>query len=711
MTDHRQRNNVELDQQRDIPAGVISKFRKAVELHQSGLLDEAEPLYRYVVKKLPANFDALHLLGLLEVQRGRPNVAVHFIQQAIKINPASVEALNHLGNAYLDLDRPEDALNCYDRAISLKEDLAPSHVNRGNALLDLRRPEQALASYDRALELEPRSATIVMNRGNALRALRRTEDAIRSYQKALEIEPDNSEALVNCGSAFGDLKQYENGIALLRRALDVHPDLATGWSHLGDMLVTLRRHEEAHAVFSKLLSVEPGYGYLRGRLLHSLLHCCEWASFSGASAEITKGVRARKRSSPPFPFLSVSDSAADQLQCSQTYVADKYPESSEPLWRGERYSHDKIRVAYLSADYHEHPTSFLIAGLIERHDRTRFETIGVSLGPDSPASRMQKRLRAAFERFIDVSGMGDPEIAETLRRLEVDILVDLGGFTQDSGTGALAWRPAPIQVAYLGYPGTLGATYVDYILADRSVIPDGCAGFYSEKIVRLPDCFQANDSTRVIADATPTRAEMGLPDGAFIFCSFNYSYKINPPIFDVWMRLLRSVPGSVLWLVGGQACVVSNLEKEAASRGIDPSRLVFAKRAPYEEYLARYRLADLFLDTLPFNAGATASDALWAGLPVLTCSGQSFAARMAGSLLSAAGLPELITHSLQDYELLALRLARVPEALADAKTKLLANRGTCPLFDTDRHRRNIERAYTEMWRRFQNGLAAESFDL
>jgi predicted O-linked N-acetylglucosamine transferase (SPINDLY family) len=366
----------------------------------------------------------------------------------------------------------------------------------------------------------------------------------------------------------------------------------------------------------------------------------------------------------------------------------------------------------MSADYQEHATSWLIAGLIERHDRSRFETIALSLGPDLPGSAMRQRLHAAFERFVDVSCMEDLKVAQSLRELEIDVLVDLGGLTQNSGTGVLAWRPAPIQVNYLGYSGTLGASYVDYILADRFVIPDGYAQYYSEKVVRLPDCFQVNDSARRIADATPTRAEMGLPEQGLVFCCFNNNYKITPPIFDIWMRILGSVPGSVLWLAGDQPCVVFNLQAEATKRKIDPRRLVFATRVPsLDDHLARYRLADLFLDTLPYNAHTTASDALWAGLPVLTCAGESFAARVAGSLLNAVGLPELVTHSLQAYEALVLQLARDPGALADIKKKLVANRGTCPLFDTDRFRRNIERAYTEMWRIFKDGLPPASFDL
>jgi predicted O-linked N-acetylglucosamine transferase (SPINDLY family) len=364
----------------------------------------------------------------------------------------------------------------------------------------------------------------------------------------------------------------------------------------------------------------------------------------------------------------------------------------------------------VSSDLGNHAVSLLMAGVFELHDRARFETTAISFGGDD-SDEMRPRLKGAFEHFVDASPKDDREVARLMRDLEIDIAVDLNGFTKGARTSVFARRAAPIQVNYLGYPGTLGAAYYDYILADRFVIPEQCFEFYSENVVRLPDCFQANDFRRRAADRTPSRSEMGLPERGFVFCCANNSYKITPAMFDAWMRILRGVPESYLWLVGGRPSVVANLRKEARARGVDPERLVFAEPAPYAQYLSRYRVADLFLDTLPFNGGTTASDALWAGLPVLTCPGEAFAARMAGSLLSALGLQELIAGSLVDYEALALRLARDPERFAGLKRLLASARDASALFDTDRFRRTLEKAYTAMWRRYQDGEPPASFDV
>jgi predicted O-linked N-acetylglucosamine transferase (SPINDLY family) len=342
----------------------------------------------------------------------------------------------------------------------------------------------------------------------------------------------------------------------------------------------------------------------------------------------------------------------------------------------------------------------LLVGVFEAHDRTRFETIAISLRP-SDESAMRRRVVAAFDRFIDATRMRDVEVSALMRELEVDIAVDLTGYTGDNRTDIFAQRPAPVQVNYLGFPGGMGAEYIDYILADAFVIPDAARPHYAEQVVHLPHCFQANDDQREIAEFTPSRAEAGLPETGFVFCAFNNVYKLNPPMFDIWMRLLRAVPDSVLWLAADAPNVRKNLAAEAMRRGVEPERLVFSPRIAYPEHLARMRLADLFLDTLPFNAGTTASDALWAGLPVLTCAGEAFAARMAGSLLNAVGLPELITHDLAEYEALALELATSPARLAEIKTRLAANRLSAPLFDTKLFCRNLESAYQQMWEKSQ----------
>jgi predicted O-linked N-acetylglucosamine transferase (SPINDLY family) len=520
--------------------------------------------------------------------------------------------------------------------------------------------------------------------------------------------PDHVEAL-NCrGNALLELGRSEEALASYDRALAVRPDYTDALNNRTDALRALGRREELVEGYRRLLSAAPDYDYARGFLLGAQLQCCEWAEYDGSTARVSDDVRAGKRSIAPFDFLVISESADDQLRCARAFAADKHPVGAQPVWRGELYSHGRIRLAYLSGDLRNHAVAYLIAGLFEAHDRTRFEITALSFGPGG-TDEMGKRLVPAFDRFVNIGQKSDREVALLLRELEIDIAVDLQGYTKGCRPGILAQRAAPVQVNYLGYPGTMGAPYMDYIIGDQMVIPPEQHSCYSEKVVYLPDCYQANDSRRGIAPRMPTRAQAGLPEEGFVFCCFNNNHKINPRVFGIWMRLLQEVEESAIWLLEDNPVAARNLRREAERRGVAPQRVVFAPRVKMEEHLARQRLADLFLDTLPYNAHVTASDALWTGLPVLTRLGQTFAGRVAASLLTAAGLPELITHSWEDYEALALALARDPMRLADIKARLARNRSTCALFDTDRYRRRIEAAYITMWERAQRGEPAAGF--
>jgi len=715
---------------------------KAIQAHQAGKIAEAQTLYRAVLKTSPKHHVALHFLGVSYIQQGQPTKGIAFVEQALVIKPDYAEAQYNLGTALKALNRHDEAIARFEKALAIKPDYAEALNNRGNALRDLKRHEEALASFDRALQFKPDYAEALNNRGNALRDLKRHEEALVSFDRALELKPDYAEALTNRGVALGDLKRYQEALASYDRALQLKPDYAEALNNRGNALRDLRRHEEALASYDRALQLRPDYAealanrgntlrdlnrpdeaarsfarlreiapdcdYALGYMCNSQLHSCDWTYYAQHAERVVQAVEGGKKVDTPFSFLAVSQSAAAQLRCSRTYSADQYLASATPLWAGRRYQHDRIRIAYISADFREHPVSYLTAGLLEKHDRERFETIALSLRPEHKSTTGQ-RVKAAFNRFVDVSGTSDRDVAALMRELEVDIAVDLMGFTSDCRTGIFAHRPAPVQVNYLGFPATMGAEYIDYLIADRFVIPEEKQAYYAEKVVYLPDSFQANDDQRKISETVPTRLEAGLPESGFVFCSFNNSYKINPPVFEVWMRLLKTVAGSVLWLVAGHDSIKNNLRREAEERGVEPSRLVFAPRLPYADHLARFQLADLFLDTLPFNAGTTASDALWAGVPVLTCAGEAFASRMAGSLLNAVGLLELITYSMEEYEALALKLATTPAMLSDMKARLARNRTTHPLFDTDRFRRHIESAYVTMWERVQRGELPESF--
>ncbi|HMW23129.1 MAG TPA: tetratricopeptide repeat protein [Burkholderiaceae bacterium] len=540
--------------------------------------------------------------------------------------------------------------------------------------------------------------------GTALQGLGRREEALASYDQALALQPDYTEVLINSGVLLRDLHRHVQALERFNRVLITKPAHETALANCAVLLTEFKRSEDAQRMLERLLAINPDYDYGLGLLAYERLHVCDWRDADALQARIVEGVRAGKRTCKSLGLMAMSDSAADHQRCAQIFAAQRYPSSAAPLWNGQRYRHDRIRLAYVSPDLREHPVGHLMAGIFERHDRQRFETFAISIGTDD-GSALRARIQAGFEHFLDVRSWGSRQIAERLRELEIDVAVDLAGFTSDSRSDIFSHRPAPAQVNYLGYPGTLGTDYMDYIVADRHVIPPEHHGFYNERVVYLPDAYLPPAVGVQIAERTPTRAECGLPDDAVVFCSFNHDYKISPHMFAVWMRLLAQVPGSVLWLMSRSELSQRHLREEAAKVGVDPLRLVFAQRVPrVEDHLARYRQADLFLDTHPYNAHTTAADALLAGLPVVTYRGQAFPARVAASLLQAAGLPELVTDSLGDYEALALALARDPARRAALRQHLArhSQQGQA-LFDTTGFTRDLEAIYVAMWRQTQLG--------
>jgi predicted O-linked N-acetylglucosamine transferase (SPINDLY family) len=641
-------------------------------------------------------------------ERGRFEEAVASYDRALALRPDYPDALNNRGSALKELERFEEALASFDRALELKPDYAEAWFNRGNALHELQRFEDALASCDKAIALRRDFVEALNNRANALKSLRRFDEAIEGYDRALALRPDYADAINNRGSARKELRRFDEALADFSRAIALEPDRVEAVANRGGTLLELRRLEEAVADLARAMQLDPDQPELRGLHLHARMFLCDWAGFDALCAALNAAVESGALATQPFHLLACPSTPALQLKAARTYVAEKFPPAPAPRWRGERYAHERIRIGYLSPDLRDHPVGHLIAGLFTRHDRARFETIAISFGKDQP-SDMRTRLKASFDRFVDADAMNDEAMAALVRELEIDIAVDLAGFTEGARPNVFAQRPAPVQVSYLGFASTLGADYCDYIIADRFVIPEDAQPHYAEKVVWLPDCFMVNDSERAISPTVPSRAEAGLPDG-FVFSSINNVSKITPDLFDVWMRLLRATQGSVLWLPSVSPAVAGNLRREAASRGVAPDRLVFAAKTRFNaDHLARLGLADLFLDTLHYNAHASAADALWAGLPVLTCAGATFASRVAGSLLHAAGLPELVTGSLAEYEALAVRLAADPQLLASLRGRLARNRGSCPLFDTARFTRHIEAAYTTMWQRAERGEPSQSF--
>ena len=560
----------------------------------------------------------------------------------------------------------------------------------------------ALANYDQALSLAPLDADVHNNRGTVLYKLHRLEEALASFNRAIALNPTLADAYCNRGSTLRDLSRYNEAFADFQRTLALKPDSATAWCGLGTIFNTHRRYDAAYDAYSKALVLNPDQERAMAPRIHAKMQLCDWtdldSDFAQALASLRKGVLV----GDPFSFLCVPALPADYLRCAVLFTKDAA--SAKTAWAGPHYKHDRIRLAYMSSDFRNHSVGHLLAGALEAHDRAKFELSAISL-IRATEDGMQTRLRGAFEQFVDVEGQNDRQIAEIIRELETDVLVDLNGFTQNSRTLVLAQRPAPIQVSYLGFAGTMGAAYFDYIVADQTVLPPEHVQFYSEKIAWLPNSYMASDDTRTVAARTPTRSECGLPDNAFVFCCFNQAFKITPDVFRIWTNLLKAIDQSVLWLSSAEAVAVTNLCREAEQSGVSAERLVFAPRvADMSEHLARQRQADLFLDTLPYNAHTTANEALWVGLPVLTRIGNAFHGRVVASLLRAVGLSELITSSAEDYEARAIELANSPARLSAIRQRLESNRPVAPLFDTNRFTRHIEAAYAAMYERYQAGL-------
>ncbi len=707
-------------------------FGRALALYRVRDLHGAAAFCTEILRVEPDHLDALRLHGTVLADLKQPERALACFERALALQPDNVELLYNRANALQAANRHEEAVDQYDRVLGLRADFPEALNNRGTSLRLLARHEAAVASYDAAIALRPGYARAWGNRGVALRELKRTLDSIASFRTALRLEPGNPLTLTNLSTALRDHGLHDEALACAERAVALRPAFAEALVNRGaarqaldqaadalsdydaaleaattpavraraqqgryEALMKLQDFVGAAEALGAALAIDPDIAYGPGNLFHAHAQACDWARHDTEREHLLRSVRQGARAARPFEFLAVTDSAGLQRECARAFGADLAGADPRPLWTGENYGHDRIRVAYVSPDFREHAVAYLLAGVIERHDRSRFETVGIALRSD-PRSAMTRRLKDAFEVYVDASGLRDAQVAAILREREIDIVVNLMGYTDKVST-IFARRAAPIQVNFLGYTGTLATDYHDYLIADEIVVPPALRHHYAEQIAYLPHCYQPADDAREIAAHTPGREECGLPPMAFVYCAFNRHFKITPDIFDCWMRILRAVDHSVLWLSAGAEAARANLATRARRHGVDPARLIYATHtASQGDHLARHRLADLFLDTLPFNAHTTASDALWSGLPVLTCAGEAFASRVAASLLHAVGLPELVTSQIADYELAAVDLARDPSRLAALKARLRDNRHTHPLFRTERYTRHLEAAYAEM---------------
>jgi protein O-GlcNAc transferase len=723
------------------PNDLDALYNRAVLLSRLGRLEEALSVFDKVLARNKGFVDALFERGDVLAVLSRFEEAAEAYGKVLAMQPSHVGALTNRGNALLKLRRYDEALACYDRvltitpqdltalnnrAIALKElgrlegamttceralrvdpKCAPALVTRGNIHLKLLQHEQALSSLDQALAISPNDADVLNNRGFALTQLQRIDEAVASFDRAIALAPSHVGAIDNRGAALYAIGRFEEALASFDRSIALDPKQADTFYHRGQALANLRRYEEAIAALQQARALDPQHFQALSALAFYQRMVCDWQEADQRAAELKQAIAAEVPVIEPFALMAYSLPAADHLRHARRYGNFRMPgiQPFAPVAPARtRPAGGKLRVAYLTSAFQRHPTGWQVPDLMECHDRSRFEVHGISYGLDD-GSEIRARLVKAFDCFHDVVLRSDREVAQLLRELAIDIAVDLKGYTEKARPAILAYRPAPIQVSYLGYTATMGVDFIDYILADRVVLPMDQQAHYSEKIVQLPDSYWPNDSKRQVAEETPSRRSLGLPESGFVFCCFNNTYKITPQVFDRWMRLLREIEDSVLWLLDTSELAKRNLRNEAQSRGVAPQRLVFAPMMDISQHLARHRVADLFLDNLPYNAHTGTNDALWAGLPVVTCVGETFCSRVAASLLNAIALPELVTQTLDAYEALALKLAKDRSLLAATRERLEHNRLTTPLFNTDRLRFHIERAYERMWEILQNGEA------
>ncbi len=719
---------------------------KVAQSLQTGQLDQAESICRQILATAPNEPNTLHYLGVIQFQKGNLSGGVEVLSRAVRSEPTNAQIHFHLGYALRENKQFAEAAAAFGKAIELKDAYTEAYRGLGLTLADMGQIEEGIAEIQRVIALEPDNVKAHMNLGNMRQEQNKVPEAIAAFRQAITVNPKHAPAYNNLGKALRIQKQAEAATEAFQKAIDLNPKYALAYNNLGGILTEQGKSEEAIAALKRAVTLEP----TNAQTLHHLAlamaaagdlataiaaqeqalklmpdhwkalshlislrqSICQWSGLKDLTDRLIQGVEEGIAQTSPFFFQLIETSSRQQQQCARLYAKDAFQHEialRKTLgFDARRVTKSKITIGYISADFREHAAASLIAELFEHHDRDRFRVLGYSIGPDDQ-SDMRQRLVRTFDQFVDLREMPCEQAARKIYEDEVDILVDLTGLTQFSRTDILALRPAPIQINYLGSGSTLGADFMDYMIVDQFIVQPEQEPFYDEKLVYLPDCFLVNDSKQLISPETPSRSQCGLPEDAFVFCCFNNNFKITPEILDVWANLLSAVDSSVLWLYKSSRFVSKNLKQEAEARGIDPDRLIFAPFVPRPEHMTRYRIADLFLDTPVVSAGATASDALLVGCPLITCAGNTLQSRVAGSMLHAVGLGELVTTSLADYEALALHLAQKPSKLKAIRKRLAENLPAAPLFDCARSTRHVEQAYELMWRRHLEGLARESF--
>ena len=686
-------------------------YSDATKHFQNGKISEAKDICIDILKTEPNNYNALYLLGVIEFQTKNYLKSVEIIAKTIEINPNNSEYYNFKGIVLVHLNKFEEAIQSWSKAIETDPNNVDAYNNRGNALIKLKKNDLALKDFDMAIKIKPNFAQAYNNRGVILKDLNRLDLALESTNKAIEINPKYADAYNLKGAILRELKQIEESIKNYNKALELNPNFANAHVNRGNILLNENKQIElALESFSKALKINPNLDFLFGKYIHTKTWLSNWNFIDEEINSLKNKIINGEKTATPFPILSLIDFPDLQKKNAINFVENQYSLTSnlEPIIK--KTLNKKIRIGYYSADFNNHPTSYLMVHLLELHDRSNFEIFGFSL-ENRKDDEMRKRVSKACDKFLDVSLKSDVEIAKISRDLEIDIACDVMGFTKGNKFQIFAEKCAPIQVSYLAFAGTTGANFIDYVIADKTLVSKELQKHYSEKIISLPGTYQVNDSTKKISDKVFTREELGLPKNGFVFCCFNNNYKILPSVFDIWMRLLKKIKGSVLWLLVENSTAKENLKKEAVKRNVDENRIIFAKIMPLADHLARHRCADLFIDTFPYTAHTTCSDALWAGLPVITRVGNSFPSRVSASLLTAIDLPELITHTEKEFEDLAIEFANNKSKLDEIKIKLEKNKISESLFNTKLYTKNIESSFKIIYDRYLNNLPAENIEI
>jgi predicted O-linked N-acetylglucosamine transferase (SPINDLY family) len=737
-------------------------LQQAVDAHKAGQLQEAYRLYAAILKVQPKHPDANHNTGLLTVGFGKIELALPFFKAALEANPSIAQfwysyivalikmdrlinakalldqakrkgikgadfdqleqklnkatkalairpgnagAYYNMGIVLQDQGKLKEAIEAYKKALAIKPDYADAYYNMGIVLQDQSKLEEAIETYIKVLSIKPDYVGAYSNMGNAFKDQGKLEEAIEAYKKALSIKPYYADAFYNMGTVLQDQGKLKEAIEAYKKSLAIKPSNARAYYNMGIALKEQNKLEKAIDAYSKALAIKPDHEAARTQKLLQQARICSWDGIA-KDVNLIPELGTSKKHVSPFALLSLEDSPERHLTRSKIYASANFLQKTLPPRNRPSKRPKRIRIGYFSTDFKKHPVAYLIVKVLEQHNRDKFEVFGYSVYGSSSCV-MRERLEKSFDSFADVESMSDRNIALQARQDEIDIAIDLTGYTKNARTGIFAYRAAPIQISYLGYPGSMGAEFIDYIVADQYLIPPESQKYFSEKQIYLPDVYVPTDNTLPFSNEPSSRLDLGLPDSGFVFCAINNSYKVNQRVFDIWMRLLKSVDDSVLWLLETNKIMKANLEKEAIKRGVTSDRLVFAKNVSHEKYLSQFYQADLFLDTFPYNAGATATNALWAGLPIVTKSGQSYTARMAGSMLNAIGCPELITQTEKDYEALILELATNPTKLIEIKEKLAINRSTQPLFNTELYTKYLENGFQQAYQNYFDGKLSQ----